>query len=54
MQTVEKQFIQCNSHAKGEWTGKIVRNQKEIRQTDKKKNRQTDKQTNRQTDKQKN
>ena len=54
MQTVEKQSNPCNMHAKGEWTGKIIRNQKEIRQTDKQTNRQTDKQKNRQTDKQKN
>ena len=56
MQTVEKQSNPRNMHAKGEWTGKIFRNQKEIRQirqtqTEKQKNRQTDKQKNRQTDK---
>jgi len=49
MQTVEKQSTPCNMHAKGEWTGKIIRNQKEIRQI-----RQKEKQTNRQTDKQTN
>jgi hypothetical protein len=59
MQTVEKQSNPCNMHAKGEWTGKIFRNQKEIRQirqiqTEKQKNRKTDKQTNRQTEKQTN